>query len=848
LAAERYGVKRNRDPILWIAALLAAAVTLLVAVQSTAWIDRPFAGFLLLGNRVVASAGLSHWPAIRDGEIYQHEVVSVDGSPLARATDLAALVALRPVGSELHYGLRRGDERLVRSIATRRFTRFDYVLLFGAYLASGLCLVGASLGIRYLGRDVAARSGALPLWIVGMFAITAIDLYGPYQLFRAHAFLECILAAAVLQFTLIFPFPRRIAMRRRWLVPSIYAPGIALGAFTALRLDEPASYVAAHRFAIGAFGAALVALVAAQIWTYLRPPSFEARQRVKVVTFGAIAALLPPAFLTIGSAVSGGTGSENFAGISAAIFPLSIAYAVLRADLLEIDTILRRAVGYVTISITVALAFVALFAMLQDVLRTLEVGGGSAPILLAALAVSALLPLRDRVQSAVDRVFFRSSYDFRRLVDQTSERLASVTDLETISEQILRVAREALDPERVRFEARSDATAPGADGDDTPAALQIRELADGGLVVPFVIEGRTVAELELGRRLSGRTYGGEDRRLLRIFSHQGAVAVENAFALARVQELNETLERKVEERTAELEEALSSLRKAQQQIVQQEKMASLGLLVAGVAHEINNPLNFIEGNLFHLREHTASLTAALGDYEAATKQADAALARRLDEVRNAHDVAFVLSDLPSLLAACDEGVARATTIVKELRTFSRTDGGRLSQLDVSASLEATLNLLRARLDGIEVRRDFEPLPLVECLEGQIGQVFMNLLANAADALAGRGTISIRTRALPGERVLVEVEDSGPGIPADVLGRIFEPFFTTKEVGKGTGLGLAISYGIVARHGGTIRVRSEEGHGTCFSVELPIAAAVNAAAGERLQTPLHVTDSGERSCV
>jgi signal transduction histidine kinase len=159
--------------------------------------------------------------------------------------------------------------------------------------------------------------------------------------------------------------------------------------------------------------------------------------------------------------------------------------------------------------------------------------------------------------------------------------------------------------------------------------------------------------------------------------------------------------------------------------------------------------------------------------------------------------------------------------VRDLRTFSRIDQSDLLEVDLHESADSTLNLLRPRLGLVRVERDYGSLPLVECLGGQLNHVLMNLMVNALDAMREEGVLTIRTRALEGDRVRIEVEDTGCGIPPEVLDHVFEPFFTTKDVGKGTGLGLAITYGIVERHRGSISVRSEVGRGTCFSVELPV---------------------------
>jgi signal transduction histidine kinase len=195
-------------------------------------------------------------------------------------------------------------------------------------------------------------------------------------------------------------------------------------------------------------------------------------------------------------------------------------------------------------------------------------------------------------------------------------------------------------------------------------------------------------------------------------------------------------------------------------------------------------------------------------------------------VRKEHHLEYILSDLGPIFEGCEEGVRRTTTIVKDLRTFSRMDSGQSTRIDLGKSLDTTLNVARGQLVGIDIDRQYADVPGIECLAGQIDQVFMNLVVNAADAMGESGTLGIRVSEGADDTVVVEVEDDGTGISGENLQHIFEPFFTTKEVGKGTGLGLAISYGIVGLHGGRIEVESEVGRGTVFRVYLPVQFSGN----------------------
>jgi len=262
---------------------------------------------------------------------------------------------------------------------------------------------------------------------------------------------------------------------------------------------------------------------------------------------------------------------------------------------------------------------------------------------------------------------------------------------------------------------------------------------------------------------------------------------------------------------------------AQEQLLQSEKLASIGQLAAGVAHEINNPIGYVHSNLGSLQEYVGNLFALIDVYERAMRAHDPLSMRaEIDDTRERLDVDFISRDLPQLLTESRQGIERVTAIVRDLRDFSRSDREHAWRLaDLHAGLDSTINIVwnelryKARLE-----KDYGTLPMIECLQSELNQVFMNLLLNAGQAIDGEGVISVRTGHEPGQ-VWVEIGDTGNGIPPEVLQRIFDPFFTTKPVGKGTGLGLSISYGIVAKHHGRIEVESTPQAGSRFRVILPV---------------------------
>ncbi|KYG69131.1 two-component sensor histidine kinase [Bdellovibrio bacteriovorus] len=272
----------------------------------------------------------------------------------------------------------------------------------------------------------------------------------------------------------------------------------------------------------------------------------------------------------------------------------------------------------------------------------------------------------------------------------------------------------------------------------------------------------------------------------------------------------------------ELEAANKELKDTQTKLVHSAKMVSLGQLVAGVAHELNNPIGFIYSNMTHLKEYSEKLIQIA---EVAEKDP-----KKLPAVKEEYEFDYIVKDLPKLVASCQDGARRTRDIVLGLRNFSRLEEAKLQEIDVHQSLDTTLNLLQGEIKNrLEIHRQYEPIPMIHCYASQINQVFMNILSNAVQAIEGTGHIWISTTALKDYKgskdrrgwVQISIQDSGKGMSAETLEKIFDPFFTTKGVGQGTGLGLSISYGIIQNHGGEIQARSEVGVGTEFIVIIPV---------------------------
>jgi signal transduction histidine kinase len=521
-----------------------------------------------------------------------------------------------------------------------------------------------------------------------------------------------------------------------------------------------------------------------------------------------------------------------------AIFPLSVGYGILRRQPFEIRTVARSSAAYGAATLAITGVFALVITSADAAVSQLKISFRWFQVIFLFLAILAFNPLRNRLQALVDRFFDRDREAYRVAVREISDAMVSMLSLSEISERILIALTDTmgvdlalvmmvdekagcLRPVASRGEWWAEALAleiesdhpiwkhlwvrredlSRVDFDEEPdaesreACRDVFDTLEVELLVPMLYGVNLLGVIAVGRKISGGRLTWDDRTLLRTLANQSSIAIENAKAFDQIARLNETLEARVEERTAEL-------RETQAQLTQAEKMKSLGQLVAGVAHELNNPIGFVHANLQLL---------------------DGFVVKLLEAQRSGADQEPIREAIERLLMRSREGTERVKKIVQDLRTFSRMDQAELQYADLNEEIERALTLMQPRFrNEIEVERDFGELPRVRCYAGQLNQVILNLLMNACDALGERGTIRIRTRQR-GEGVRLEFSDDGPGIPPEVRSRIFDPFFTTKPVGAGTGLGLSLSHSIVERHGGSLVVDSEVGVGTTFAIDLPIVA-------------------------
>ncbi|MEH2127577.1 ATP-binding protein [Nostoc sp.] len=359
------------------------------------------------------------------------------------------------------------------------------------------------------------------------------------------------------------------------------------------------------------------------------------------------------------------------------------------------------------------------------------------------------------------------------------------------------------------------------------------------ICVPLRAKERVLGAIAIGTSKTD-SYKAEHLKLVSIFASQTAIAIDKAVLYE--QSTQAAVQAKAQ--TQKLQQALHELQLAQTQLIQSEKMSSLGQLIAGVAHEINNPVNFIYGNLKYVAEYAQDLLHLLEKYQKFLPVAPPELESELDNI----DLEFIMQDFPKLLDSMKLGTGRIVEIVQSLKNFSRHDEAEMKAVNIHDGIDGTLMILHHRVKAdvhrpaIEIVKDYAKLPLIECYPGQLNQVFMNILANAIDALEegiensgvrNSPQITIRTRAIDQQSVVIRIADNGPGMKEEVIRRIYDPFFTTKDIGKGTGLGMAISYQIVVdKHGGMLKCRSQPGEGTEFWIQIPLNCALVDATEEQ----------------
>ncbi|HJQ84767.1 MAG TPA: ATP-binding protein [Candidatus Binatia bacterium] len=860
-------LRARKSPARLAAALLLAAVGVLAVVVACAglqWVGRPFPGFLLLRNRVVASVSLPGWPVAIAPDLFQATIVAVDEAPVASAQDVYAAVRARPVGTRFAYTVERDGERTLEWVDSRLFGWSDAVLIFGAYLLDGLVFAGIGVWVWMLSPRRVSTWALLGLGLASStYALTAIDLYDPHRFFRLHALAECFLPATLFHLALVFPVRRASALRAAL---ACYLPAACLAFVYQQRLDAPTLYPGVHSLATVGIVAAGLTLIGTLVWGYLRPPSQLVRQRVRFVTLGGVVSFALPAAIFTVSVLEGGRVPVNTTAFTVFLFPLSIAYAVHKRDLFEIDALVQRAFYYAILSGVVTAAYLTLAALATHGLHLSRFGQSPAFSLGFTLTMLIVLPrVRDRVQQLVDLVFGRRSYDAQETLATASTALGATLSLDDILRLMRTIPAATLGLDRVAVFLRHDGVFEEAAPAPTASAMPARRLAEdrplirvltglprplvreslrphgepehaaamadfealgGDLVVPLVCQGTLSGLLVCGRSQSGVFFSAGDVSFLHTFANQAALSLQNARTYHDLELLNRDLEERVNARTRELAEsrdqlsdsldqlgtAYRGLQASQEQLIAAQKMAAFGRLAAGIAHEMNTPLG-----------------AALNGLKIAGELVGECRAMTVDPETPAADREAAFGELAGMVRNVEEWTHKAAAYIKSVKAQGRTAAGRAGFFDLGRLLERDLQPLllhRLRLVGgtLDVRLPPD-LPELYGDSARLGQVLANIINNAIDACEGlppeRARIVI-TAERDGDEIVVHARDRGTGIPADARERIFEAFYTTKPPGKGTGLGLSIARDILTgEFGGSLVCSASDTGGTTFTIRLPL---------------------------
>lgn len=866
-----------------LALAVAAPLTTYAALRSLAWIDSNFPGFFVMANGVVPTVSGYAWPPDK-AALFHRRVVAVDGVEVGSGAEIYRRVRAHRPGTLVEYRLEaiEGERRL--TLPVLRFGIRDYLQTHGILLFFGVTLLTIGLVVGFLQpRTTQARVFLLHTFVAGIYAITAVFLHQSEFAFLGKLCLtaECFVSATFVHLAMTFPVQRLRGGWRRGLIGAAYGLSGLLALEALHGFDDSPPRLTALHLAYLYTAAGLVLLIASMAYAYWENHDSRVRPRIKAVVPGAVLAAGVQAFIFLNNALGSRDLPVQFGLLVPTPYFLGLAYAIAKHDLFDIDRVVRLSFVYVVLSVIVIAAYAAVLQL--STLLVPLLGGGSqtlAGILFVLLLAFALDPLRRGVQNVVDRALYRKRLDYRATISELSALMTTLLDLQEIATQVTRVVADAMQLESTAIALADDKgggavwqrTADGAIGQtrhfgvgivtralerqprlfDAEALLRSLSSAERAeaqaffasvgarIVLPLLFRGRASGVLALGAKRSGRPFDSEAIDLLRTLANQIAIAVENARSYKALDDLNRDLDAKVRQQTEELRasneqlvRAYEELKSAQAQLVQSEKMASLGQLVAGVAHELNNPASFVAGGLANLAEYLSRFLQLIEAYERAPI-AEATTAAEIAHLRQRLRFDYLLRETPELLRVCAEGSERINRIVDDLRLFARADGGMREPTTLQEGIESSLRLLGARLNRpqLRLRREYTEVPQVHADAGQLNRVWTNLISNALDAVetCERGEIAIAIRPAHDDRggaVEVEIRDNGPGIDPAHLGKIFEPFFSTKPIGKGTGLGLSIAYGAVKSHGGSIRVDSAPGRGTAVIVTLPVSVGTSA---------------------
>ncbi len=802
---EHFETRAERSSFVVLALVFLAMIGVSFSSIATR-IHEPYPGFVVWENLVVPAIGAADWPGIQAGVPLRSVLESVGGVPLADSASLQREVDASPPGTELEYRFRRDGSEVTSVVPTGILTWRQVLPVYLPYAIAGISFFAVGLIVFYFRPELAAARAALALGsILGTVLLLAPDVLSAGWLSRFYFVCESLMPAVLLHFGMCFPEERPLVVRYSWLRWAPYAVFLPLGLLQSFLLSgRPELHLAVNGWVYTATAGAGFFLVAALVWSYLGSTNPIARQQAKVVLAGVVVAAFIPSLGLVGVTLLRQEIPLNFLAPFFLAFPLSVGYAIARHDLFSVDRYLRLGVVYAVLSGVVFVSWAVLVLGTELLFGAgARLPAGATPLYLL-LVVAFFNPLRVRVQTLVDRLFYRQEYTYRTTIESTSRVLASVLNSDEIAQTVLRTLTEgmgvewavlllvpgesseeprawAAPPERAEAAlslfaeegmsvtvAASDWTLHSRYDAERRAGLDEKERRpfdrlDAALVLPVRFQDQPIGLILLGDKMSRAYFSSQDLELLTTLTNQCALGFTNA-------------------------EAYEIIKRTQGELVQAERLAAVGELASAVAHGIRNPLAGIRSSAQVGRDDLDEGIDASESFEDIISEAD-----RLEQrVRGVLEMARAAE-----LELGDGNLAKyMTDYVVEM-------GARLP-----AEIRLTVDLDRSPAAVV-----FDPVRLTEVLD--------TLVVNAIEAMDGRGALCVSSRLErengEGGEAVLGVSDDGPGISSEVLDQVFDLFFTSKP--QGTGVGLAMARRLIEQQGGRLEVSSTQGEGAAFHIHL-----------------------------
>jgi signal transduction histidine kinase len=803
-------------------------------------VNKPYPGFFFYKNLVVTDIS----PKAVNGEMlkrFKDKIKGVNGIPVRSPDEVFEIIDKYPAGSDIVYKIERSGASFDVTIPVERLTLREMLQMFGIIYAIGVVFLIIGVMVLQMKPHLRASKAfflfcaSISIWFVGSFDAQAVYLFDQMTFFF---WIFSPLFGIYLMF--IFPSDAKLKGITHNIVSIFFL--FVSGMLFVLQFIffynyEIWKYINTASWIYVVLSTMIFPI--SPLVTYLNPASALEKQRAQIILLGCVFGLLVPASVVACITVFKISLPYNLMALPVIIFPVSIAYSIVKHKLFDIDVIIEKAITYGLLTGAVGCVFA--LTVLGFNVAFAKYGGWKNPaffVILSGFLVIALNPLKNRIQDLVDLTFFRKKYDYRGTVEEVSYAMTSLLSLEKIIDKIIEIVENTMfsNPVSVfiynqdlgsyeryykKGEVRSsqdttleedniliqqlnfhgneifkeDLIADERYFHNSQKLMPEFERFNASLIIPLFFKKQLIGFIALGDKKSGLSYTSRDVNLLKLMANQSAIALENALAFKLVEDYAKRLEKTNKE-----------LKDTQAQLVHAEKMSAIGQLAAGVAHEIRNPLNIIEGARYYISTYMMDKENAevVGEY--------------LDYIKHEID--------------------RTNRLIDSLLKFSKAEPPYFERVNINSVLENVVILVRKQLSDNDINLTLsldEDLPQIMADPNQLWQVFINIILNAVQAMPKGGDFSIVTSTRWDEfasgndhQIYIHFKDTGVGIDREDISKIFDPFFTKKDMG--TGLGLSIAYKIIEKHKGRIIVESEKGTGTTITIELP-SNNYNITAGE-----------------